>query len=462
MGQHVTPAVVIGEGIAGQATALALLAASVPVVLLAREPAAHAESTHRHDGIDAALAEDDSPGRHLDDLVAAAGEPARPFLEPFTEAAPALVEWLERLDIPFERTRRGKLSLSKLAGSTRARSVHAGSATARHVSRRLGALLDKHEATGALERLSGWTLIDLVLDDSGVARGVVAQCFATGELRAIAADGLCLATGGHAGVFMHDTLAPASLGGATGLALRHGARVVDPGRLSLHPFCYRAGGFVRRLPRRLEALGAELDAGLLDLSKIDRAPLRQAAGPALEAHRQATGTDAYSEPVVVTALPDRTLGGLEVSADHATAIPGVYAVGGAISAYFGRATVEGLPLGAALHGARRTAQAIADRRLASSRAGATPLLEAAQKQAEARLSEIVGREGDETVLAVARDLRQRAAKGELGATFEELEARARRARLGDGSLCANAALRLWWDLEPALELGRLLARAEGA
>lgn len=457
-----TPALVVGEGIAGQATALALVAAAVPVVLLAREPAAQAESTHRHDGIDAALGEDDTPGRHLDDLLALAGEQARPFLEPLTEAAPGIVEWLERLDIPFERGRRGELSRSKLAGSSRARSLHAGPATSFHLSRRLSALLGGHEAAGKLERHAGWTLIDLVLDDGGQARGAVAQCFATGEIRAFEASAVCLATGGHTGLFMHDTFAPGGLGGATGLAVRHGARLVAPDRVSTHPFCYRAGGFVRRLPRRLEALGAELGAGLLDLSRVDRAPLRRAAGPALEAHRQATGTDAYSEPVVVSSAPDRTLGGLEISVDHATAVPGVFAVGGVVGAYFGQATLEGLPLAAALHGATRASEGIARFCEAPAPAGATLLLAEARKRAELAQAEVVERKGSETVLDVARDLRAAVARGTLTQGLAELKARSRKARLGDALPCANAALRTWWDLEPALELAERMTAPEDA
>lgn len=212
-------ALVVGEGIAGLATAVELLELGAPVVLLAREPAEHAESTHRHDGVEAALGDDDDPARHADDLVALAGEAARPFLQAMTQAAPALVERLERLDVPFERTRKGELARVMLTGSSRARSHHAGALTARHVSRRLAALALRHEA---LERHVGWSVVDLVLDDDGVARGVVAQCFATGEQRAFAADGVCFAGGGHAGLFHADTLAPPGLGGLTGLALRHG------------------------------------------------------------------------------------------------------------------------------------------------------------------------------------------------------------------------------------------------
>jgi succinate dehydrogenase/fumarate reductase flavoprotein subunit len=291
---------------------------------------------------------------------------------------------------------------------------------------------------------------------------VVAQCFATGELRAFEASAVCLATGGHTGLFMHDTFAPAGLGGAAGVALRHGARLVAPHRVSTHPFCYRAGGFVRRLPRRLEALGAELGAGLLDLSRVDRAPLRRAAGPALEAHRQATGADAYSEPVVVSSAPDRTLGGLEISVDHATAVPGVFAVGGVVGAYFGQATLEGLPLIAALHGATRASVGIARCCEAPAPPGADLLLAAARERAERALSAVVERRGSETVLDVARDLRAAAASGTLAQDLTELKARARSARPGDDSPCANVALRTWWDLEPALELAERMTAPEDA
>lgn len=458
-------ALVVGEGIAGLATAVELLELGAPVVLLAREPVEHAESTHRHDGVEAALGDDDDPARHADDLVALAGEAARPFLQAMTQAAPALVERLERLDVPFERTRKGELARVMLTGSSRARSHHAGALTARHVSRRLAALALRHEA---LERHVGWSVVDLVLDDDGVARGVVAQCFATGEHRAFAADGVCFAGGGHAGLFHADTLAPPGLGGLTGLALRHGAELMAPERVSLHPLSYRAGGFVRRLPRRLLAMGASIDAGLLDLSSLDRGPLRVAAGSALEAHARATGADAYAEPVVVFSAPDRTLGGLGISADHATSVPGLFAVGGAVGAYFGAGTTPSAPLTAALFGAERAARAIERHRQgAGESAGLDARLKAAEKRAEQRTRELLGRDGEgETVNEVARDLRRALGRqleerdgAGLARELDALEARARRARLGDPSPRANAALRLAWDLEPALLLAREIAKS---
>lgn len=443
-----TPALVVGEGVAGVATALALVELDVAVTLIARVPAEHTESTSRHDGLDAALGDDDDPVRHLEDAVALAGEAARPFLQGLTEAAPALADELARLDVPFARTRSGELSCAKLAGSSRARTLHAGCRTAHHVSRRLSALARRREAEGKLERLVGWSVLDLVLDDAGLARGVVARSFASGEHRGFAADGICLASGGHTGLFFDDTLAPPSLGGLTGLALARGAKVIAPERVSQHPLCYRAGGFVRRLPRQLLALGAGVEAGLLDLTELDRAPLRAMAGPALEAYARSTGADAYSEPVAVESAPDRTLGGLEIGLDHATSIPGLYAVGGAVGAYFGAATSPGVALGAALHGARVAATSIAERRGA---VGEWKLDRALRKAVE-KSERWLDKEGGETV----EELRAALVRREL----DEIEARLEQARLSDRSAVANASLELAWELEQVLGLARLAAAAE--
>lgn len=456
------PALVVGEGIAGQATALALAAAAIPVLLLAREPAEHTESTHRHDGFDAARGADDSPSRHLDDLLAVAGPGSRPFLESMTNGASAQLERLERLEIPFERERDGDLVLSQLKGSSVARSVHAESMTARHLSRRLSALLAKYEVSGQLHRYVGWTVVDLVLDDDGSACGVVAQCFATGELRSFEANGVCLASGGHTGLFMHDTLAPGGLGGVTGLALRRGASVVAPGSVSVHPLCYRAAGFVRRLPRRLESMNADLDAGLFDLTRLDRAPLRRAAGSALEAYAQAAGADPYSEPIVVMAAPDRTLGGLEVSTDHATAVPGLYAVGGVIGAYFGAGTLPGTPLLAALHGSTRVAAAIGGYRDGSREKDLHKSSKAARKRAETALASLLSRNDQGDALhAASQRLRTVVARGELKGTLDDIEERAAKVHLRDRSRAANTELRAWWDFEAALVLARRIAEKEG-
>jgi len=442
------PTLVIGEGIAGQAAALALAERGIQVLVLAERPAEHSESVSRHDGLDAALGDDDSPERHLEDLLAAAGEAARPVLAPLTEAAPALVDALCRLDVPFERARNGELCLVKLPGSSRARSVHASCETARHVSRRLAARLLRHEVEGRLERRIGWRVIDLVRDGEGRVCGAVAQCFATGEIRGFAATGTCLATGGHAGLFMADTHAPAGLGAMTGIAVRHGAELVAPGSVSHHPFCYRAGGFVRRLPRRIAALGAEPEAGLLDLSKLDRAPLRAAAGSALEAYARATGADPYAEPIAVETMPDRTLGGLEITPEHATSVAGLFAIGGVVAGY------AGSPLTAALSTAKPLSEAM-QRYAEEHGAPEERALDAVVKRVERRTEELLGREGDESVLEIARELRRQPSRDELDA----LVARFEEAGLGDGSPRANGALSLAWELEGAFVLARRIAEA---
>lgn len=471
------PTLVVGEGIAGQTTALELARLGVPVLLLARAPAEHAESSARHDGVDAALGEDDDPARHLEDLLDITGAESRPFLESMTSDAPELVSWLLSLDVPFERTRQDELAFEQLAGSSRARSLHAGCLTARHVSRRLSQLLLGYEARGKFERHTACGVVDLLLDAEGRAVGVLVRSFATGEVSALRAHGVCVCSGGHAGLFVADTLSPPSLGAVTGVALGHGARLLSPERVSWHPHAYRAGGLVRKLPRRLESLGAKVDAGLLDLTAIDRAPLRIAAGPALESYSRVTGSDAYSEPIVVSRTPDRTLGGLFIGHDtdpesplcHNTTIPGLYAAGGVTGAYFGQATTPGTPLLAALHGGKRAARAVA--RFRDKTAAATGdterLARDAEKQALLRTERLLERKSKsgDTPAKVAHELRQAMAQhlaatlatAELRHKLDELEGRLEEVGLGDDAYVANQALAAFDELSPALALARAIA-----
>jgi len=476
------PTVVVGEGIAGQATALALCEAGVPVLLLARLGSEQSESAARSDGVDAALDRDDSPERHAEDLLAAAAGFANgSALAALAEEAPALFERLRRDGIPFESSRSGSPHLEKMPGSTVARTAHAGALTARHVSRRLAQRLLAFEGAGLLERHVGWQLCDLIQSPGHAVIGVVAREHGTGQVKALRADGVCLATGGHTGLFAAETFAAPSLGAATGIAFRCGARLVDPDRVHESPLGYRAGGFLRTLPERLLALGGSVEAGLLDLTALDRAAVRRAAASALSAHRAHTGLDAYSEPIAVVDVPTRTLGGLWVDFDesgtdaarcHRTSLPGLYAAGGACAAYLGARLSAGVPLAAALFGGARAGRAlVAYRESLESSAFDLPtqVFDEARERERARVEALLSEctEDQPSPFELDRTLRQvvaRAVRGDdpnASTKLDALAAHLSEARSGDANACANAGITTLMELQHVLPLARAVLEARG-
>jgi succinate dehydrogenase/fumarate reductase flavoprotein subunit len=467
---------VLGEGIAGQAAAVALCERGVPVRALALEPAPASESVANREGLDAALDDGDTPEQHAADLLALAGGAGNEAaILALCQAAPGIAQRLSALGVPFERNRDGAFRLLETRGSSRARTLSVSTLTACHVSRRLSARMRAFEASGELVRAVGVELMRLVLDDSGTVIGVVTRDVVTGELSVHPANGVCLATGGFLGLHAADQLAVRPLGGALARVHRAGAALENLSSTS-RGLGYRAAGTVRVLPEALVALGAlSDDETVLDLTSAQRSDARARAGPALQALLESTGKDALHEPIRVVQVVTRTLGGLRVGFDPvsdspenmATTLPGLYALGGAAALVRGRAESPGTRLLEALDGAARVARALASYRETSEldrAAGAEAALEDALDGERARIGELFEQAASRSDGDTPHQLARALATAVSGGSAEGLERVAERlasAHLADGSPLANASFRLLLEVTDVLPLGRAIV-AEGS
>ncbi len=153
----ITPAVVVGGGIAGLATALSLSGC----VLVANEPVGGGASQLAQGGIAAALGGGDSPVLHAADTLRVSAGLADPQIAALvTLEAPGRIEWLRRPGVDFDLTNSGEPALGRQAGHSRHRIVHAG-------GDRTGAAVMRAMRNAALRRpdirvLEGFDLVDLV------------------------------------------------------------------------------------------------------------------------------------------------------------------------------------------------------------------------------------------------------------------------------------------------------------
>jgi succinate dehydrogenase/fumarate reductase flavoprotein subunit len=212
---------------------------------------------------------------------------------------------------------------------------------------------------------------------------------------------------------------------------------------------YTAGGFTRLLPERLLAEDVRPESGLLDLSDLDRSRVRRAASTALQTHAAATRLDAYAESIPVSSAPARTLGGLWVSADHRTTLEGLFAVGGACARYFGDDTTSGTPLLAALFGAERAAEAMADIDREPSADGFDLAEERARETVERLLD--AGDDDAASPFVLRRELAEMLL---AGGTLDDFARDLDRARAGDSEPRGNAGLETLLDLRSVLPLAR--------
>jgi L-aspartate oxidase len=223
-------AVIIGGGLAGLTTALAL--APRPVLLLTSAPLGfETSSTLAQGGIAASFGVDDDASLHLADTLAAGdGLCDEVVAAEILAAAPAAIEQLVRLGVAFDRDADGQIVLGLEAAHSRRRIVHAGGdASGRDVIR---ALTRKVGETPSITVSEATTARRLIVDDNAVT-GVLA---ATDRGPVVfATDRVVIATGGIGGLFLHSTNPAGCLGQGLALAARAGAVMADLEFIQFHP-----------------------------------------------------------------------------------------------------------------------------------------------------------------------------------------------------------------------------------
>src|SRR5207247_7318942 len=153
--------------------------------------------------------------KHFDDTIYGGDFLAnQPLVKRMCEAAPGIIDLLDRMGVMFNRTPEGLLDFRRFGGTLYHRTAFAGATTGQQLLDALDEQVRRYETEDVLDgkgvavpgekmvrKFEFWDLVQLVIDDSGVCRGIVAQDLKTMELKAFPADATCLATGGVGIVF---------------------------------------------------------------------------------------------------------------------------------------------------------------------------------------------------------------------------------------------------------------------
>jgi len=153
------------------------------------------------------------------------------------EAIPAIIE-LEHYGLPFSRTEAGKIYQRPFGGMTTnfgegqaQRTCAAADRTGHAMLHTLYQQALKHEAEFFIEYFA----IDLLMDDQGACRGVLAWDLAEGTLHRFRAHRTILATGGYGRAYFSCTSAHTCTGDGTGMVLRAGLPLQDMEFVQFHP-----------------------------------------------------------------------------------------------------------------------------------------------------------------------------------------------------------------------------------
>jgi L-aspartate oxidase len=240
--RYAADVLVVGGGIAGLAAAIA--AAPAARVLVAMKEAAGASNTARaQGGIAAALAAEDSPAAHAEDTIrTGCGLCDEALVREVVEEAPRAIDALVAMGARLDRDQ-SALALGREGGHGARRIVHAaGDATGAECSRVLLAAARGTPGVLLRERLF---LVDL-LTAGGRCIGALART-AAGELVAIEAGSVIVATGGAGRLYRETTNVRGATGDGIAAAWRAGATLRDVEFVQFHPTTLYLAGSERVL-----------------------------------------------------------------------------------------------------------------------------------------------------------------------------------------------------------------------
>jgi L-aspartate oxidase len=364
---------IIGSGAAGLTAALNL-ADRFRVTVLAKGGLDEGATAWAQGGIAAVLEPGDTFERHIEDtMVAGAGLNDRAIVEMVVERAPAAIQRLRELGVPFAveagEGPDGDLHLTREGGHSHRRIVHVADATGWAVQ---VALLKAARAHPNITLVPDQIVIDLATSrheerysGAGNVWGVYAVDKASGRVVRHTARATILATGGAGRTYLFSTAPRGATGDGIAMAWRAGCRVSNMEFMQFHPTCLynlevknfliteavRGEGGQLKNPKtgrrfmpdydeRAElaprdvvarAIDAEikrdgLDYVHLDISHLDPEFVK-GHFPNIYEKLIGLGIDMTKGPIPVVPAQHYTCGGIVVDRDGRTDLPGLYAAG---------------------------------------------------------------------------------------------------------------------------------------
>jgi len=382
--------IIVGGGLAGLMATIRVAEMGVPVELFSIVPVKRSHSVCAQGGINAAKnlkGEGDSTWKHFDDTIYGGDFLANQALvKNMCEAAPAIIDLLDRMGVMFNRTPEGLLDFRRFGGTLYHRTAFAGATTGQQLLYALDEQVRRHEAQDHVKKFEGWTFLSAVLDDAGIARGICAMNLRTMDVRTFPADAVIFCTGGIGAIFGRSTNSVVCTGSAQSALFQQGAAYANGEFIQVHPTAIpgedkcrlmsesargeggrvwvpkkpgdtravkdipqnerfyfleewypKYGNLVPRdvATRAIHKVVFEMKMGLpggpavyLDVSHIPRDVLNRKLEGILEIYEKFVGPDPREEPMKVFPAMHYTMGGLWVdNQNQCTSLPGVYAAG---------------------------------------------------------------------------------------------------------------------------------------
>ncbi len=381
--------IVIGGGLAGLSAVIKIAEMGGQVDLFSIVPVKRSHSVCAQGGINAAKnlkGEGDSTWTHFDDSIYGGDFLAnQPPVKAMCEAAPGIIDLLDRMGVPFNRTAEGLLDFRRFGGTLYNRTAFAGATTGQQLLYALDEQVRRYESEGKVRKYEGWEFLSAVLDSNKICRGICAMDLRSMEVRTFPADAIIIATGGNGAIFGKSTNSVVCTGSAQSSLYQQGCFYANGEFIQVHPTCIPGEDKLRLMSESARGEGGrvwvpktpgdkrdplsipqserwyfleewypkygnlvprdiatraifkvvfEHNLGIdgkpmvyLDLTHIDAKILDRKLEGILEIYEKFVGDDPRKVPMKIFPGMHYTMGGLWVDFNQATNVPGIYAAG---------------------------------------------------------------------------------------------------------------------------------------
>jgi succinate dehydrogenase / fumarate reductase flavoprotein subunit len=231
---------VVGGGLAGLAATMQLAEQGVSVDLMSLTPVKRSHSVCAQGGINSVnemtRQQGDSETLHLDDTVYGGDFlQHQPPVKEMADWAPRIINLMDRLGVPFNRTPEGNRDQRRFGGTLYKRTAFAGATTGQQLIYALDEQVRRWHVAGRVAMYEGWDFLSPVLDDTGQCRGAIAQNLVTMEIRAFPADAVVMGVGGCGMIFGRSTMSMTCTGSAASRCVQAGAKYANGEFIQVHP-----------------------------------------------------------------------------------------------------------------------------------------------------------------------------------------------------------------------------------
>jgi succinate dehydrogenase / fumarate reductase, flavoprotein subunit len=462
--------IVVGGGLAGLMATIRVAEAGVPVDLFSIVPVKRSHSVCAQGGINAAKnqkGEGDTTDKHFDDTIYGGDFLAnQPLVKRMCEAAPGIIDLLDRMGVMFNRTPEGLLDYRRFGGTLYHRTAFAGATTGQQLLYALDEQVRRRESEGKVKKFESSTFLSAVIDEGGICRGICAMDLRSMEVKTYPTDAVIFATGGIGAIFGRSTNSVVCTGSAQAALFQQGVDYANGEFIQVHPTAIPGedklrlmsesargeGGRVwvprnpadKRRPRTIpeaerfyfleewypkygnlvprdiatraihrivyqEKLGIDGQAAVyLDVTHIPRETLDRKLEGILEIYEKFLGVDPREEPMKVFPAMHYTMGGIWVNGeDQATNVAGIYAAGECDYQYHGANRLGANSLVSCIFGGGIAGPAaVKYAKNLEKGAESTPsaVFEAEKKRQEERNQKLITQEGSENPVTLWREL----------------------------------------------------------